>query len=610
MKIRLADYIANFLVDHGIRHGFTVIGGGAMHLNDAFGHKANLKMLYNHHEQASAIAADCYARINNKPALLCVTTGPGGINALNGVASAYLDSIPMIVVSGQVRYDTSARYEKKKTGAVLRSMGDQEFDIVTSVKNMTKYAVSIENPKDIRFELERAYHLATTGRMGPAWIDVPVNFQGIMIDTSKLKSYFGSSKQKSDDKILPPKVKENDIKKIISLISKAKRPVIYAGFGIRLSNSFTEFRKLIKKLNIPIVTYWDSIDLIESNNDLYCGRAGNMGDRAGNFAVQNSDLVIAIGTRISIRQTGYNYKDWARAAKVIMVDIDKEEFKKHTLHVDMKVHADAKDFILAFDKYLDNHNIKKLFTNNDWNRQCILWKVKYPVVDKKKYDDKNKVNVYAFFDALSRNLKEGAISVATSGASCVAGHQSYVIKKGTRFINNNVIASMGYGLPASIGACVANGKKQVIAFEGDGGLMMNIQELQTLVTNKLPIKLFIINNNGYHSLRITQTNLFNKRYVGIGPESGDLSFPNYKKIADAFGIKYYSIKDNNSLDKIISNVIKLDGPVVTEVFTNETQVWEPKSSGRKNSKGEIESPPLEDMAPFLSREELKENMYI
>ena len=335
-----------------------------------------------------------------------------------------------------------------------------------------------------------------------------------------------------------------------------------------------------------------------------------MGDRAGNFAVQNSDLVLAIGTRISIRQTGYNYKDWARAAKVIMVDIDKEEFKKHTLHVDMKIHADAKDFIVSFDKYLDNHRIKKLFANNDWNKQCILWKEKYPVVDKKKYDNKNKVNVYAFFDSLSKNLKEGSISVATSGASCVAGHQSYVIKKGTRFINNNVIASMGYGLPASIGACMANGKKQVIAFEGDGGLMMNIQELQTLVTNKLPVKLFIINNNGYHSLRITQSNLFNKRYVGIGPESGDLSFPNYEKIAKAFGIKYYSIKDNKSLDKIISNVIKLDGPVVTEVFTNETQVWEPKSSGRKNSKGEIESPPLEDMAPFLSREELKENMYI
>lgn len=610
MKVRLADYIANFLVEHGVSQGFTVIGGGAMHLNDAFGHKAHLKMLYNHHEQASGIAADCYARINNKPALLCVTTGPGGINALNGVASAYLDSVPMIVVSGQVRYDTSARYEKKKTGAVLRSMGDQEFDIVTSVKNMTKYAVSIENPNDIRFELERSFHLATTGRMGPVWIDVPVNFQGMMIEDSKLKSYFGSAKQKSDDKIIPSKVKEIDIKKIVSLIAKAKRPVIYPGFGVRLSNSFTEFRKLIKKLNIPVVTYWDSIDLIETDNDLYCGRAGNMGDRAGNFAVQNSDLVIAIGTRISIRQTGYNYKDWARAAKVVMVDIDKEEFKKHTLHVDMKVHADAKEFICAFDKYLEKNKVTKLFTNSDWNKQCILWKQKYPVVDKKKYVDKDKVNVYAFFDALSKNLKEGSVSVATSGASCVAGHQSYIIKKGTRFINNNVIASMGYGLPASIGACIANNKKQVIAFEGDGGLMMNIQELQTLVTNKLPVKLFIINNNGYHSLRITQTNLFNKRYVGIGPESGDLSFPNYKKVITAFGLKYYSIKDNKNLDRIIIDALKSDEPAVIEVFTNETQTWEPKSSGRRNSKGEIESPPLEDMAPFLSREELKENMYI
>ena len=496
MKIRLADYIANFLVDHGICHGFTVIGGGAMHLNDAFGHKAGLKMLYNHHEQASSMAADCYARISNKPALLCVTTGPGGINALNGVASAYLDSIPMIVISGQVRYDTSSMYEKKKTGAKLRSMGDQEFDIVTSVKNMTKYAVTIENPSDIRFHLERAFHLATTGRMGPTWIDVPVNFQGEMIDTNKLKSYFGTSIEKSDDKILPQKVKESDIKKIISLINKSKRPVIYVGYGVRLSNGFNEFRSLIKKLNIPVVTYWDSIDLIETDNDLYCGRAGNMGDRAGNFAVQNSDLVIAIGTRLSIRQTGYNYKDWAREAKVIMVDIDKEEFKKHTIHVDYKINADAKDLFIAFEKYLNKSKINKLFICDEWNKQCITWKNKYPVVDDKKYLSNDKVNVYAFFDCLSKNLKKGSISVATSGASCVAGHQSYVIKKDTRFINNNVIASMGYGLPASIGACIACGKKEVIAFEGDGGFMMNMQELQTIVTNKLPIKLFIINNDG------------------------------------------------------------------------------------------------------------------
>ena len=609
MKIRVADYIANFLVEHGIHHGFTVIGGGAMHLNDAFGHKAGLKMIYNHHEQASSMAADCYARINNVPALLCVTTGPGGINALNGVCSAYLDSIPMIVVSGQVRYDTSSMYEKKITGANLRSMGDQEFDIVTSVKNMTKYAVTIDKAKDIRYHLEKAYHLATSGRMGPVWLDIPVNIQGEIVDSNNLKSYYNTNEQKKDDKILPSKISVKDIDKVISYIKKSKRPVIYAGYGIRLSGGLKEFQNVIKKLNIPVVTYWDSIDLIETNNDLYCGRAGNMGDRAGNFAIQNSDLVIAIGTRISIRQTGYNYKDWARHAKVVMVDIDKEEFKKHTIHVDYKIHADAKDFFVAFEKYLDNKKITKLWTDKCWNEQCLLWKNKYPVVDKNKYSGLN-VNVYAFFDALSKNLKDGSVSIATSGASCVAGHQAYVIKKKTRFVNNNVIASMGYGLPASIGAYFANGKKEVIAFEGDGGFMMNMQEIQTIITNKLNIKLFIINNEGYHSLRITQNNLFsNHSHVGIGPESKDLSFPSYEKIANAFGIKYFSIKKNSDLNSSLKKVLSFTGAVMIEVFTDKEQVWEPKSSGRKTKDGKVISPPLEDMAPFLSREELKANMY-
>ena len=609
MKIRVADYIANFLVEHGIHHGFTVIGGGAMHLNDAFGHKAGLKMIYNHHEQASSMAADCYARINNVPALLCVTTGPGGINALNGVCSAYLDSIPMIVVSGQVRYDTSSMYEKKITGANLRSMGDQEFDIVTSVKNMTKYAVTIDKAKDIRYHLEKAYHLATSGRMGPVWLDIPVNIQGEIVDSNNLKSYYNTNEQKKDDKILPPKVSVKDIDKVISYIKKSKRPVIYAGYGIRLSGGLREFQNVIKELNIPVVTYWDSIDLIETNNDLYCGRAGNMGDRAGNFAIQNSDLVIAIGTRISIRQTGYNYKDWARHAKVVMVDIDKEEFKKHTIHVDYKIHADTKDFFIAFEKYLDSKKITKLWTDKCWNEQCLLWKNKYPVVDKNKYSGLN-VNVYAFFDALSKNLKDGSVSIATSGASCVAGHQAYVIKKKTRFINNNVIASMGYGLPASIGAYFANGKKEVIAFEGDGGFMMNMQEIQTIITNKLNIKLFIINNEGYHSLRITQNNLFsNHSHIGIGPESKDLSFPSYEKIANAFGIKYFSIKKNSDLNGSLKKVLSFTGAAMIEVFTDKEQVWEPKSSGRKTKDGKVISPPLEDMAPFLPREELKANMY-
>ena len=608
MKIRLADYMANFFVEHGIDRGFTVVGGGAMHLNDAFGHKKGLKMLYNHHEQASAIAADCYARITNVPALLCTTTGPGGINALNGVCSAYLDSIPMFVVSGQVRYDTTSLYERKTTGAKLRSMGDQEFDIVPSVKNMTKYAVTIEDPNTIRYNLERAYTLATTGRMGPVWLDVPVNFQGAIIETNDLKSYFGSKEEREDKKLLPPKFDLKYIKKVIDMINASKRPVIYVGFGVRLSGAYDIFRKLIDKLNIPVVTYWDSIDIIETDNELYCGRAGNMGDRAGNFAVQNADLVIAIGTRISIRQTGYDYKSWARAAKVIMVDIDKEEFKKHTLHTDLTIWANAYDFINEFYKTLSKSKVK-LFNNSDWNKQCLLWKNKYKVVDESKYKDS--VNVYAFLDTLSKSLPEKSISIATSGASCVAGHQAYIIKSHTRFINNNVIASMGYGLPASIGACIANKYKDVIAFEGDGGFMMNMQELQTIVTNKLPIKLFIINNSGYHSIRITQNNMFKGHTkVGIGEESGDLSFPDFGKIAKAFGLKYLKINKNSELQSKINVALNIKEAIVVEVVCDTKQVWEPKCSSRKLKDGSLVSMPLEDLAPFLPRDEFINKMYI
>ena len=318
MSIRLADYVANFLVEHGVTDVFSVVGGGAMHLNDALGHNAGLHVTYNHHEQACAIAAEAYARLDNKIAAVCVTTGPGGTNALTGVLGGWLDSIPMFIISGQVRYDTTARYAEKITGAKVRALGDQEYDIVKSVQNMTKYSTMIEKPEDIRYALEKAWHLATSGRPGPVWIDIPLNFQGATIDTEVLKGYDPAE----DDMNLPPKVEIDVIKAVLEKIKKAKRPVLHAGYGIRLSGAYDVFRSLIKKLNIPIVTYWNAVDLIETDNDLYCGRAGNMGDRPGNWAIQNADLILAIGTRISIRQVGYDWKTWAREAEVIMVDID------------------------------------------------------------------------------------------------------------------------------------------------------------------------------------------------------------------------------------------------------------------------------------------------
>lgn len=603
MKQRLADYVADFLVSHGVKDCFSVVGGGAMHLNDALGHKAGLHVTYNHHEQACAMAAEAYARLDNKIAAVCVTTGPGGTNALTGVVGGWLDSIPMFIISGQVRYDTTARYALQYTGTPLRAMGDQEYDIVKSVTPMTKYAVMIENPKTIRYHLEKAWHLATTGRPGPVWIDIPVNFQGGYIETDELETYDPST----DDLSLPPAVEKTTIESVIDMIRNAKRPVFHAGYGIRLSGAYDCFRSVLKKLNIPIVTYWNAVDLIEDDNYLYCGRAGNMGDRAGNWAIQNADLILAIGTRISIRQVGYNWKTWARAAKVIMVDIDQAELKKPTLHVDVPIWADAKDFLQKLDKAVTD----TLFTGEEWLKKCHEWKINYPVVQDKHWLENGKTaNVYAFVDYLSSILPENSLTAVSNGACCVVGNQTYHIQKGSRMANNSAIASMGYGLPAAIGTCMGGGRKQTICLEGDGSIMMNLQELQTIITNKLPIKIFLINNNGYHSIRITQTNLFNKNFVGIGEQSGDLSFPEFKKIAEAFGYKYLQASSNEQMQKVVNEALAIDGPVFTEIFTDTEQVWEPKSSTKRLEDGTLVSPPLEDLAPFLPREELKKIMVI
>lgn len=604
MKIRLADYVADFLVSHGVTDVFSVVGGGAMHLNDALGHREGLKVTYNHHEQACAIAAEAYARLDNRIAAVCVTTGPGGTNALTGVVGGWLDSIPMFIISGQVRYDTTARYALQFTETPLRAMGDQEYDIVKSVEPMTKYATMIEDPKQIRYALEKGWHLATTGRPGPVWIDIPVNFQGGYIETDELKGYDPAE----DDEKLPPAVDEKTIQVILEKIRNAKRPVFHAGYGIRLSGAYHVFRSVAEKLNIPIVTYWNAVDLIEDEHPLYCGRAGNMGDRPGNWAIQNADLILAVGTRISIRQVGYNWKTWAREAEVIMVDIDQAELKKPTLHVEMPVWADAKDFLTK----LDAAAVAPVHEGGFWKETCQRWKKEYPVVQPRQWEENGSTaNVYAFVRYLSSCLPENSLTAVSNGACCVVGNQAYVIQKGSRMANNSAIASMGYGLPASIGTCIGGGRRNTICLEGDGSIMMNLQELQTIITNHLPIKIFLINNNGYHSIRITQTNLFSEHSkIGIGPESRDLSFPEFKKIAEAFGYPYFYAHSNAEMKAVVNEVLELDGPVFCEIFTDTKQAWEPKSSTKKLADGTLVSPPLEDLAPFLPREELENQMFI
>ena len=594
MKVKVSDLIADILVGHGIKDVFTIVGGGAMHLNDSLGSDPRLKCYYNHHEQGSAMAAECYARVNNRMAALCVTTGPGGTNAITGVVGGWLDSIPMIVISGQVRYDTTAR----STGLPLRAMGDQEFDIVKAVGCMTKYCEMVTDPKMIRYSLEKALFLAEHGRPGPCWLDIPLNVQGAIVDTDEMTSFDPKGYEAGTE------IERSVIDTIIEKIKGAERPVFYAGNGIRIAGAFNIFRKVLKKLNIPVVTNWNSIDLMSDDDPLYAGRGGNLGDRAGNFAVQNSDLILSIGSRLSLRQVGFNWGSWARKAYVIMEDIDEAELNKPTLHVDMKLHVDAKALLERLDESITG----KVFTGNEWIEQCQIWKGRYPVVQDRHCKEEGLVNPYCFFKELTERLPEGNITVTGNGTACAVGSHASRIKKDQRFITNSAIASMGYDLPAAIGACIAAGK-EVICIAGDGSIQMNIQELQTVITNKLPLKIFVINNGGYHSIRMTQTNLFNSNFHGIGEQSKDLGFPDLRKLARAYGFPYSSIKSNKEMSKL-GRILSTKGYLICEVFMSIEQAFEPKSATKRLPDGRLFSPPLEDLYPFLDREELKKNMYI
>lgn len=602
MKIRVADYIADMLVKNGIHHVFSVTGGGAMHLNDGLGHKEGLTCIYNHHEQACAIAAESYARINNQIAAVCVTTGPGGTNAITGVLGGWLDSIPMLILSGQVRYDTTVR----STGLNIRAYGDQEYDIVKMVSHITKYAWMVTDAADIRYCLEKALYLAKTGRPGPVWLDIPLNVQGAYIETEQLRGYDPLEEQKN----VVPKVTDELAKEIIAKIRNAKRPVFNAGNGIRIAGAEEVFLRVVEKLGIPVVTGWNSIDLIYDTHPLYTGRAGIMGDRAGNWAVQNSDVLLSVGSRLSIRQVGYQYQSWARAAYTIIEDVDAEELKKPDLHVDMPVWADAKDLLEALERNLEERVPEKQKRNQqEWIRCCRNWKKCYPVVQEKHKMQKEPVNVYAFIGKLSSLLPENKITVVGNGSACVVGSHGYEIKKGQRFITNSAVASMGYDLPAAIGACIASGEQDMICVTGEGSIQMNLQELQTIIHHRFPIKIFVINNGGYHSIRQTQKNFFGDPLVGIGAESGDLSFPSMEKLAWAYGYPYQKITDNCRLEEI-KETLQIHGPAICEVFVDTQQKFEPKCASKRLEDGSMVSAPLEDLAPFLSEEELKQQMFI
>ena len=816
MKIKLANYISETLVANGITQNFSVTGGGAMHLNDAFGHQKGMHTLYQHHEQACAMAAESYARIYNRPALLCVTSGPGGTNAITGVLGAWLDSIPMLIISGQVRYDNTARWAEEQNGTRLRAMGDQEFDITKSIDCMTKYSEMLTDPYRVRYALEKCIYLSQTGRPGPCWLDIPVDIQGKFIETDELIGFDpvdyaagGDGWEKENTHRIPadadtskreaavPPVEPQQVQTILEKIRASRRPILYTGNGIRIAGAESLFLEVAHLLNIPVVVGWNGPDIIPSDDPLYVGRPGGRGDRPGNLAVQNADLILSIGSRLNIRQVGYDFKSWARDAYVIVNDIDADELRKPSVHCDLAVHADARQLLKCLLRELHalghtpahplfqggegllrddalrachteearqdvlaenavaqpaasttaeastaaqpltdtaanassaaqttvtpvsanvpaaqttatpvedsssdagtaNKETNPAAARLSWLATCAFYRDNYPTIlpeylapsdpTLSSEDPASFANVYALIKEVSDQAAPGQVTVVGNGSPCVAGGQAYRIKPGTRFISQDGVASMGYGLPAAIGAAVAvhasvdatpcggadaslpretsdanagdaqqdhdysalaadpsfhesaddrlaaelrdpywtgrdehypaYEKHDILVLTGDGSIQMNLQELQTIISHQLPIKIFVINNGGYHSIRQTQTNLFRgEPLVGIGIDSGmggvqDLSFPDMEKIAHAYGFPFIRAHHNEELHDAVAETLATDGPAICEIMVTLTQQFLPKSAAKRLPDGSIISPPLEDLAPYLPDEEMDRIMIV
>lgn len=597
--IRLADYLVDTLVRFNVRHVFMVTGGGAMHLNDAIGRDSRIQYVCNHHEQASAMAAEGYARITSEVGVVNVTAGPGGINAINGVFGAFTDSIPMLVISGQVKRETSLRTHG--LSGKLRQLGDQEVDIVAMVQNITKYAVTVNDPESIRYHVERALHLATSGRPGPCWLDIPVDVQGAKIDPDHLKGY-----NPEEDPLITDKEKLPEFcGDILQKIAQAQRPVILAGSGVRHAGAVEVFQRVVEKLGIPVTTAWTH-DTIATTDPHFCGRPGSIGDRGGNFTVQNSDLVVVIGSRLNIRQVSYNWEYFARHAYKIQVDIDRAELEKPMVKIDLPVCADAKDFLEELERQTEAYRPSP--AHAIWLDWCKERQRRFPVFQPEKHTGKGAaINPYHFAHTLFQELDADDIVACGDATATIVTFQCAAIKMGQRLLSNSGCASMGHDLPSAIGAAVAHGGKRVICLAGDGSLQMNIQELQTVTHYQLPIKLFVLNNGGYLSIRQTQANFFGLQ-VGATPESG-VSFPDHVKLGAAYNLPSVRLEGPDFADEL-RKVLATPGPVLCEVMLDPDQTFEPKLTSRRLPDGKMVSSPLEDMAPFLSREELRENMIV
>lgn len=642
MKKKVAQIIADFMVAKGVSHIFTVTGGGAMHLNDAFGHHPELNCIYNHHEQACSIAAEGYARFSGKIACVCVTSGPGGTNAITGVLGGWQDSVPMFVVSGQVKRITTTEY----MDVPLRQLGDQEFQITDSVANMTKYAVMLTNAEDVLYHLEKAWFLANHGRKGPVWLDIPLDIQAAEVEEDTLchfdereyykyiemfgeKVSFGTGKDMKEpvtdvaadfwkgtaqakntklQQVLSadsPEWKNEYAEQVMKALKKAKRPVILAGTGIRLADAREELLEFIDALKIPVVTAWNAHDLLWEGHPYDCGRPGTVGTRGGNFVIQSADLVIILACRMNIRMISYQWEHFAKDAVKIWVEIDKNELCKPTIKPELPVHADVKEFLVNINNLIKKENFTCESMQADWLSWCKDVQKHYPAV-KQEFYETEKLNPYVFIKELTHRLPEDTAVVCGNGSACVITFQAAEIKKGQRYFTNSGCAAMGYGFPAAIGVAVQGGMKNTVCIDGDGSFQMNMQELQTVVQNELPIKIVILNNNGYHSIRQTQTNLFKGReLVGVSRSNG-ISFPDLEKLSYAYGIPYVRIASVDDCGSKLEDALTANGPIVIEAVVDEKQNFEPKLSSKVLPDGTMVSPPVDDMYPFLEREEYEQ----
>ncbi|HWW66286.1 MAG TPA: thiamine pyrophosphate-binding protein [Sphingomonadaceae bacterium] len=599
-RVKLSDWVADRLAEHGIADIFMLTGGGAMHLNHSLGTHPRLATTFTHHEQALAMAAEAYYRLTNRLAVVNVTSGPGGTNAITGVYGAWVDSIGMLVLSGQVKMETTVR----STGLPLRQYGDQELDIEELVRPITKYAVMVTDPRSIRYHLEKALYLATSGRPGPVWLDIPLDVQAAPIDPDDLLPGFDPAEL---DEPWKRTHLDTAAAAILDRLHAAERPVLFAGGGVRLSGAHADFLRLIERLGVPVVTGWNAHDALWNDHPLYAGRPGTVGDRGGNMVLQSADLLLVLGSRLNIRQVSYNWKTFARAAYKIWVDIDPVELGKPTVTPDMPVVADLADLIPAL---LARPYPGPTQGHQEWLGWARERVRRFPTVLPEYRDHSPANHPYVAMDALFEALDQEDIVITGNGSACVVSFQTARIRRGQRLWTNSGCATMGYDLPAAIGVCTATGGRQrVIAIAGDGSIMMNLQELQTIAGNNLPVKVFLLNNSGYVSIFQTHRNFFNGVEVGGGPKS-NVTFPDFGKVAAAFGFAYFRAESHNELPGAIAAALATEGPVLCELLIDENVPFAPKLGAKQHPDGRITSPPLEDLSPFLPREVLRENMRI